>query len=128
MKYSLGLLAASLVALLSTAAFADRSDTNSDRCGARTSITVTIDALTCTTTAGASSFNANAWSWGANNTATSGSGAGGSGREALADLSVTKALDACSPALFRAVATGLHFRTLTLRQQDARGNVLARVV
>ena len=124
MKFSVVVLAA----LLSNVALADRPDSDGERRGSRASITVSVNGLACTTSAGAGAFNAKTWSWGATNAGSTGGGGGGStGRVTFADLSVTKALDGCSPALFRAVATGTHFRTLTLTQQDASGNTVAQV-
>lgn len=123
MKYRLVVWAA----LLSNVALADRLDADNDRRASRTSITVTINGLTCSTSAGAGAFNAKTWSWGAANSVSSGGGGSAVGRVSFRELAVTKALDSCSPALFRAVSTGTFFRTLTLTQQDVSGTIVAQL-
>jgi type VI protein secretion system component Hcp len=116
--------------LMSNAALADRpnSDSDNDRRGPRSTITVTVGSLLCTTAAGSGAFNARSWSWGAMNSGgSSGGGGGGSGRTVFQGLAVTKAFDGCSPALLSAVSTGRFLPTLTLTQTDASGNQVARV-
>lgn len=115
--------------LMSSAAVADRPESDNDRRGPRSTITVSIAGLACTTAAGTGAFAARSWSWGASNTSSSSGGGsgGGAGRADFQNLAVTKAFDGCSPALLGGVATGRHFATLTLTQADAAGAVVARV-
>ena len=89
---------------------------------AKSAITATLANLGCSTGAGTDSFEIRAWSWGASNPAdlTSGGG-GGTGKVTVSDLNVQRAFDACSPALFGAVATGKAFQTLTLTQSNNDG-------
>jgi len=81
-------------------------------------IAVTVDGLTCTTSAGTGTFSALSWSFGATQT-TSGTGSGaGAGKPSLSSLTITKRADACSPALFGALASGKAFKTVTVAQQN----------
>jgi type VI secretion system secreted protein Hcp len=95
----------------------------------KASITVNIAGLSCQTTAGTNMFSVQAWSWGASNPVTIGSAGGGAGagKASVSDLVVQKNFDQCSPVLFGAVATGKHFNTLTLTQEDSNGNVVLTV-
>ncbi|MFZ0759867.1 MAG: type VI secretion system tube protein Hcp, partial [Candidatus Sulfotelmatobacter sp.] len=70
--------------------------------GAKVTITVTVDGLSCTTAAGSGAFPAQMWSFGGTQ-ASSGTGAG-AGKASLSSLNITKNADACSPALFGALA------------------------
>jgi hypothetical protein len=60
--------------------------------------------------------NVVSWSWGVTNSATIGSGGGGAGagKATFDDLTFTKKLDASSPKLLDAVASGKHFADATL--------------
>lgn len=118
-----------LSALAVTPVMADRSDSDAGNQGrnSRGTITVVVDGLVCSTTAGAGSFFAGSWSWGAANSGSSIGSGGGAGRVEIADLTLKKAFDACSSALFRAVATGTHYRSLSLTQRDGAGNAVAVV-
>ena len=92
----------------------------------KSGITLTIvgQQFACTTSVGAGAFNVLSWSWGASNPTTIGSGGGGgTGKVSLSSLNVLKDFDACSPALFGAVATGRHFETATLVQSNSDGTV-----
>jgi type VI protein secretion system component Hcp len=84
-------------------------------------ITVTVSGLGCTTSAGSNAFKVASWSWGA---ASSG---GPTPRTDLADLSVSKFLDACSPALFGGVGAARPFGTVTLVQTDDNGAAIVTV-
>ena len=89
-------------------------------------ITVKIDGMNCTTTAGTNEFPVLAWSWGASNPVTIGSATGGAGagKVSISSINVEKNFDQCSPALFLAVASGKHFATMTLTQEDTENNVI----
>jgi len=51
-----------------------------------------------------------AWSWGMSNSGTAHSGGGaGAGKANVQDLSITKYIDACSPALMLACCKGTHY-------------------
>jgi len=84
--------------------------------------------LNCTTSLGAGAFEARSWSWGATNTATDFGGGGGTGKASIAALSLTRASDACSPALLGGVVTGKHFTKFTLSQYDKEGVLRATVL
>jgi len=89
---------------------------------AKSAITATLGNLSCSTSAGTDTFDVQSWSWGASNPVDLiGGGGGGAGKVSVSDLSVMKGFDACSPALFGAVATGKAFPTLTLTQSNHDG-------
>jgi type VI protein secretion system component Hcp len=89
---------------------------------AKSAITANLGTLSCSTSAGTDTFNVLAWSWGASNPVDlSSGGGGGTGKVTVSDLNVQKGFDACSPALFGAVATGKAFPTLTLTQSNSDG-------
>lgn len=92
---------------------------------ATSTIAVTLGGLGCTSPLGADAFSALAWSWGATNPVdlSGGGGGGGAGKVSVADLSLMKGFDACSPALLGAVATGKHFPSLTMTQSNSDGTV-----
>lgn len=92
----------------------------------KSTITVNLDGINCSTTAGSNAFAATAWSWGASNPTTIGSASGGAGagKVSVSSLNVSKNFDQCSPALFFAVASGKHYASATLTQQDSDGNVV----
>ena len=55
------------------------------------------------------------WSWGGSNTSSvSGSGGSGAGKVSLSDLSIMINFDKSSPALFKGLTTGTHYKTATL--------------
>jgi len=90
----------------------------------QSAIAVTLGNLGCSTGAGTDAFSASSWSWGATNPGDlSSGGGGGAGKVNVSDVNLTKAFDACSPALFGAVATGKHFPTLTLTHSNSDGTV-----
>lgn len=63
-----------------------------------------------------------AWSFGGSNTSSVGvGGGGGAGKANLQDISVTKWVDASSPALFQAMCSGKHFPKGTLAVYKAAG-------
>ena len=85
--------------------------------------------LNCTTSLGAGAFEARSWSWGATNTAGDfGGGGGGTGKASISALSLTRASDACSPALSGGVVTGEHFTKFTLSQYDKDGVLRATLL
>jgi type VI protein secretion system component Hcp len=91
----------------------------------QSTITVKLDDLTCTTSLGTGTFNAMAWMFSASNTTSSSSGGGGgAGKAEVSALIVQKRFDECSPAMFAAVATGKHFKGLTLTQQDKKDIIM----
>ena len=75
-------------------------------------------------------INVSAFSWGMTNPAApgGGGGGGGAGRVSFQDLTVTKAVDAASPPLFAAAATGQHVRdaVLTVVASGARPEAYLR--
>ena len=88
-------------------------------------ITLAVAGLACNTPVGGGAFHILSWSWGATNTTTQNTGSGaGAGKASITGLNVTKRFDECSPALFKGVATGQIFETVTLTQQDSNGNVV----
>jgi len=88
---------------------------------AKSGITATLTNLGCSTSAGTDSFEVHAWSWGASNPVDLIGGGGGAGKVSVSDFNVQRGFDACSPALFGAVATGKAFQTLTLTQANQDG-------
>ncbi len=84
-------------------------------------IVVSVSGLGCTTNAGSNAFKVASWSWGASNTG------GPTPRTNLQDLSVSKFLDACSPALFGGVGGARPFPTVTLVQTDDSGAAIVTV-
>jgi type VI protein secretion system component Hcp len=59
-------------------------------------------------------FEVLAFSWGASNSATASGSGGGAGKANIQDVSFTKYVDAISPLLFRAVATGQHLPSASI--------------
>ena len=87
----------------------------------RSTITVTVDGLSCTTSAGTSVFTALTWMFGASEVSSSGTGSGGAGsvsKSTLTDVTITKRTDSCSPLLFGSVVQGKHIKKVTILQQD----------
>jgi type VI protein secretion system component Hcp len=92
-------------------------------------ISIKVAELKCTTSLGSGTFSAMSYVFGATNPssmATSG-GAAGTGKATIMPLNVTKLFDECSPALFGAVVTGDHFKTLDLTQEDGKGHVILTI-
>ena len=90
----------------------------------QSAISANMANLGCSTGAGTDAFGVLSWSWGASNPVDLGSGGGGgAGKVSVSDVNISKAFDACSPALFGAVAVGKHFPTLTLTQSNSDGTV-----
>ena len=87
----------------------------------KSSIAVTVGTLGCTTPLGAGAFEVQSWILGATNPVDLIGSGGGSGKVNVSDLNITKAFDACSPALLGAVATGKAFPTLTLAASNKDG-------
>jgi len=54
------------------------------------------------------------WSWGASNPVSTTAGGGGTGKVTFNDLSFMHRFDRASPSLWKACATGQHFRDATL--------------
>jgi type VI protein secretion system component Hcp len=92
-------------------------------------ITVAITPqLNCTTALGSvGTFEARSWSWGATNDGTIGGGTG-TGQAQPASLTLTRASDACSPALLHGVMEGTIYSKLTLSQYDTGGVLKATVL
>jgi type VI protein secretion system component Hcp len=119
------------VLVVPVAAFAQQgppSRSNSPLVAPKSSITVAIPGLSCTTAAGASAFASESFSWGASNPVTIGGGGGGAGKVSISSLNLMKRFDACSPALFEAVAKGMAFKELTLTQRNSDGDPVATIV
>ena len=89
--------------------------------GRHSTITVTVDGLSCTTSAGTGMFNALTWGFEATfpNAGSVGAGGGaGGGKPTLSDVSITKRTDSCSPVLFGDVVLGRPIKKVTILQQD----------
>ena len=70
-----------------------------------------------------------AWSWGMSQSGTMHAGpGGGAGKANFQDLSFTKYVDAASPHLMKACATGKHFKEATLVVRKAGGNPLEYII
>jgi type VI secretion system secreted protein Hcp len=70
-----------------------------------------------------------AWSWGASNSGSAHSGGGaGSGKANIQDLSLTKYIDASSPALLLACCKGTHIDKATLTMRKAGDKPLEYLV
>jgi type VI protein secretion system component Hcp len=82
--------------------------------------TLTIEGLQ-----GATGLEVDAYSWGVTNPAIVGGpgGGGGAGKAKFSDLVVTRPVDAVSPRLVEAVATGRHFPSATLDVPLRRGSL-----
>jgi len=74
-------------------------------------ITVQITGLACTTSLGSGQFHAVAWSTGATESAA--------GAASFSELSISKAFDECSPALFGLVVLGTPITNLVLTEHSA---------
>lgn len=128
MKSQLMVSAALLSALVATAAPATAGGGDRGRGPGGSSIVVAVNGVTCTTAAGASAFNARTWQWGAEVTVSTGGGGSGAGRTDVSAVTVSKAFDGCSSALFRMIASGRHIPEVTITQRDADGTVTASLV
>jgi len=63
------------------------------------------------------------WSWGASNTGSMGAGGGGgAGKVSMQDFHFTHSVDKSSPKLFMALATGEHYKQVTLSVRKAGGD------
>jgi len=91
-------------------------------------ITVLLGGLGCNTAVGADTFAAQSWQWGASSPVVIGGSGGGQGKASVSELVMTRAADACSPALLGGVLAGKHFGSLTLSQYDVAGVLKATVV
>lgn len=61
------------------------------------------------------------WSWGASNSGSMASG-GGAGKVSMQDFHFTHTVDKSSPKLFMALATGEHYKQVTLAVRKAGGD------
>jgi type VI secretion system secreted protein Hcp len=62
------------------------------------------------------------WSFGASQTSTAGLGSGGgAGKSKVHEIQITKSVDKASPLLFKACATGQHFKKVMLSLRKAGG-------
>jgi type VI protein secretion system component Hcp len=86
---------------------------------------LTVAGIACSTPAGSNMSQVSSWSWGESFPPTV---AGGAGKVNLADFTVTKNFDGCSPKLAQAGATGQHLTTVTLHEYDNHQNLLLTVV
>ena len=88
--------------------------------GRHSTVTVTVDGLSCTTPAGTGMFSALTWGFGASFAASTSTGGGGAqaGKATLSDVTITKRTDSCSPLLFGDVVRGAHIKKVTILQQD----------
>jgi type VI protein secretion system component Hcp len=100
------------VVLLTSAAEAAGPKPNS-------STSISVPGLDCPT------FGANSWSWGVSNPVIIGPGGPSSGKASVADLSVMRSADSCSPKLVGAVANGTLFKAAILTQYNGEGAVVA---
>jgi type VI protein secretion system component Hcp len=93
------------------------------------SISIKVSDLKCTTSLGSGAFNAISYAFGATNPSSIATGAGGSGggKATIMPLNVTKPLDECSPALFGAVLSGDHLKTVDLTQEDNKGHEILTI-
>ena len=89
--------------------------------GRHSTITVSVDGISCTTQAGTGMFNALSWAFGASVPVTNSTGGGGvsGGKPNLTDVTVTKRTDSCSPLLFGDVLKDAHIKKVTILQQDS---------
>jgi type VI secretion system secreted protein Hcp len=62
----------------------------------------------------ARSIDVESFSWGVSNTSTGAGGGGGAGKVVFQDLHISRLSDSVSPTLFKACATGQHFKKLEL--------------
>lgn len=86
------------------------------------SISIHAEGLSCSTPAGTGTFDATSWSMGAQNNTTATATGSGAGKVSVQDLRFFKSFDGCSPALFLAVASGLHLPRVTLTHAVATGD------
>jgi type VI secretion system secreted protein Hcp len=77
---------------------------------------------------GLGSFEILAFSWGASSSGTAQAGGAGSGRVNIQDVSLTKYVDALSPGLFGALATGQHFQNATITFTSKSGTPVVRLL
>ena len=86
-----------------------------------TAATVTLDGFQAET--------ATSYSFGVSNVVSDTTGGGGgAGKVTFSDFTYTKRLDADSSKLFKACATGAHFKTATIVMRDAKGNTSNQIV
>ena len=90
---------------------------------AQSTITVDVPDIGCSTPANPRGFSVQAWSFAATNPPAIPGGTAGAGRVQVSAITVAKAFDECSAALFAAVTSGKHIPTLTLTQSDATGHI-----
>jgi type VI secretion system secreted protein Hcp len=88
-----------------------------------TTLNATVAGLGC----GTNQFSVLSFSWGASNPVTVGAGGLGTGKVSISSFNITKAFDACSPALFSGAVKGTHFSSLTMVQLDQKNIVLMTV-
>lgn len=86
-------------------------------------ITIAMSDLGCNALS-TDTFEARTWSWGAKQVLSE---TQQTGKSVLDGLVLTRATDACSPALLKSVLTGLHNKELRLSQYDSNGALKATV-
>jgi type VI secretion system secreted protein Hcp len=97
---------------------------------AESKLTAVVEGLDCSTPAGPGTFAVQSWSFGASNPVViGGGGGGGTGKVSVSDFNIQKSFDPCSPALFGAVISGKHYKTLTFTQSQPKdGDTLIAVM
>src|SRR4051812_14908912 len=127
MKRVFVLTAIAIALVLGPATVGSRSGVVSAKNGTPSTITVAVNGLTCSTPLGGGTFLVGSFSFGATKTGDLSGGGGGAGKASISDLTVSRGMDACNPALFGAVVVGKHFTNTTLVQTDANGNPLITI-
>lgn len=109
---------------LAGALFEANTETASAQKSGTNTITGTLEGLS----GGPVSFEVLAFSFGVNNSGSAGVGGGaGAGKANFQDISITKYLDATTPLIFGAVASGQHLRNATFVASGAKGAEVAKI-
>ena len=121
------LVTVAMAVLLCSMAVAQKADKGDKK--AESKLTAVVDGLNCSTPAGQGTFSVLSWSFGASNPVVIGGGGGGAGKVSISDFNIQKLFDACSPALFGAVISGKHYKTLTFSQSQPKdGDTMVAVL
>lgn len=100
--------------VLTSAAFAQNGR---GRFETKSTVSVTIDGLTCDSSQG--TIPALSWAFGVTVPTTAGTGVV-TGKAMLSDVNVTRRADSCTPILFGAAVTNKPFKQVTIVQQDTQ--------